>query len=254
MKNLISAILLCGLGSAAVVEAQGVARVGRVTGLSVTPTAVVGTDVDFDIELATTSLTGTTPASNAYGVGFIGDFYQVGFFSTFFSSYVNFAITMLDPDLAAIRYNGTGTTTQAPVEAATLPLFATGAPNRFRGSFSTTYPAPGAYTLQVEAVNRANLLAATTVSTGTPLVLPAGSPVQVYIAQTYTNYPGSNTYFTTSATFSSNALLGARAIASLNLTGAGGGPNPLEIPTLGQASLIALASALAIAAVMLLRR
>lgn len=252
MKNLISAILLCCLGSAAIVEAQGVARVGRVTGLSVTPTTVVGTDVDFDIELGTTSLTGTTPNSNAYGVGFIGDFYQVGFFSTFFSSYVNFAITMLDPDLAAIRYNGTGTTTQAPVEAATLPLFATGTPNRFRGSFSTTYPAPGAYTLQVEAINRADLLAATTVSTGTPLVLPAGSPVQVYIAQTYTNYPGSNSYFTTSATFPSNALVGARALASLTLAGAG--PNPLEIPTLGQASLIALASALAIAAVMLLRR
>lgn len=251
----LTAAAACLILGVSLASAQSAGRAGRVAGLSVTPTTVAGTNVDFDIDLATQSDTGTTPANNPYGIGFIGNHYQLGFYLSSFATYQNIFVDIIDPEINAIAYNAgaTGSATQAPVQTDTLPLLATGTPNRFRGSFSTTYPGAGSYLLQAGAVQRVDLTPLTQ-STGTPETIPAYSPLSALVQITYTGYPGSNTTFTATAlTF--DAQIAVRNQVSLTLTGAGGGgPNPLEIPTLGQLGAALLALALGAAAIVLLRR
>ncbi len=146
------------LGVALVLCAAGPARAaGRPSGLRVTVTGVAGTTVNVDVTLNTNSV---YPAVTAAGL--LGN--------RIYNPYASNIGTLLNPVLPALDWgDGVGT-----VAGTTIPNVS---PGVYRGSFSHTYAAPGAFTVTSNAAARVGYVSTVgpVMTTGNSVIVTAFS-------------------------------------------------------------------------------
>lgn len=240
----------------------------RVTGIAVTQTGMSGPGgltAEFDITLNTVSPRGVfSPAVTPYGrpappyLGFLGNFYTVQTYGGF-GTPVRAELTLVTPVVNAIEF-GTTTVASTPLANTTIPAVTPGTPGQYRGSFMHTYPAPGNYDMRVGAAFNFNVTNATgapqTVNTGNAVTIGAGAPLiwtsifKFYGATTTNTIP-----FTYNTVAPSARTIGVTNAASGGISVGAGPPVPIiEVPTVSEYGLIALALALAAAGWILLKR
>ncbi len=229
-KSLIFTAALLALLAVAVPQLQAQ---GRPSGLAVSQTGNTGNDVDLDVTLYTTYPFAATPT------GYLGNRFVT---PTFF--YVG---TMLNPTINAIDYgDSTGT-----ISNTSVPLVAAGVPNTFRGSFTHTYPGPGAYPVTVGVASMLGYIDyATPYFTNPLLPVSTGNTVttNVFSFSAYSPFAGTtvNLAFSVAYPF---------AVGITNTTEAVVASEPvIEVPTLSEIGLLLLVLVLGIAGVRFLRR
>ena len=251
MRLLLAAIALIGSGlfTAPTAEAQG-----RPSGVRVTVTNIdsMTNTVDFDVTLNTVGVYGYPTVASPTGL--LGDY----IFTTFYAATYPPGYTgqLLSPAVVALDH-GDSTATNNTVPRDRIPQ---ASPGVYRGSFSHTYPAQGTYTIEATAAAMMGLGTATIgtipITTGSFLTNPNQTPTMPTGAQSFLGSWVGRSFFGGATTYNLVGPLGVtfpwgvRNSTEVEITPS----DALPIPTLSEVGLLALASALALAALAILRR
>lgn len=144
---------------------------GRPSGIRVTVTNLdlPTLTADFDVTLNTSSVYGN-PTLTA-PTGLLGDYIFTTFYATTYPP--GFTGTLLSPAVVAIDHGDTAGTGNIVTRATIAP----DGPGSYRGSFSYTYPAIGAYTIEASAASMLGLgTTMVTVTTGSTITNPNQYP------------------------------------------------------------------------------
>ncbi len=230
----------------------------RVTGISVSVNGTTGNDADFDVNMNTSNAGVYTYSTTAYGryigavPGSLGGSYQV--VRSIGASAARVTGILNSPAINAIEF---GSTASTPVTNTSISLVTPGVPGSYRGNFVHTYPAPGSYTVRTGAVFNFLGFRRTTgsqgVVTGNPVVASTLNYTSIYAFYVGPATTATYSFGPYNATGIPPYTVGATNTAEV-VVGGDAGPPTVEIPTVSELGLLALALALGLAGIAVLRR